>query len=171
MHVVSKTMLVKFASRVALAALASLASSGHALSKDKDGSDDPSAKADSTLPNIYLDLRTNYATLPANALSIGFSSPSFSPAIATLQTLSTLTNFPTLPGRPTLSSPSSRNVGLDVPLTVDVSDRVSLYGGFTASASQSGVADWSTLARRSRDRCHGVRPRPRGFSGPFPRQR
>ena len=146
MHVVSKTMLVKFASRVALAALASLASSGHALSKDKDGSDDPSAKADSTLPNIYLDLRTNYATLPANALSIGFSSPSLSTAIATLQTLSTLTNLPTLPGRPTLSSPSSRNVGLDVPLTVDVSDRVSLYGGFTASASQSGVSDWSTLA-------------------------
>jgi len=33
-----------------------------------------------------------------------------------------------------------------VPLTVDVTDRVSLYGGFTASASQSGVSDWSTLA-------------------------
>jgi hypothetical protein len=140
MQVVSKTRLVKFASRVALAGLASL--SGVALSKDKDGSEDPSAKSDSTLPNLYLDLRTNYATVPANALSIGFSSPSLSTAIATLQSLSSLTNGPTLPGRPTLSSPSSRNVALDAPLTVDVSDRVSLYGGFTASVSQSGMSDW-----------------------------
>jgi hypothetical protein len=31
------------------------------------------------------------------------------------------------------------------PLTVDVSDRVSLYGGFSASASQSGISDWSNF--------------------------
>ena len=146
MHVVSKTGLTNIALRVVLAGVASLSLSGIAVSKDKDDSDDPSAKAGSTLPNLYLDLRTNYATVPANALSIGFGSPSLSTAVATLQALSTLTNLPTLPGRPILSSPSSRNVALDVPLTVDVSDRVSLYGGFTASASQSGVSDWSTLA-------------------------
>jgi hypothetical protein len=146
MHVVSKTGLTNFALRAVIAAVASLSLSGIAVSKDQDGSDDPSAKAGSTLPNLYLDLRTNYASVPANALSIGFSNPSLSTAIATLQTLSTLTNLPTLPGRPPLSSPSSRNVALDVPLTVDVSDRVSLYGGFTASASQSGLSDWSTFA-------------------------
>jgi hypothetical protein len=130
-----------------LAALASCCLSGSALSKDKDSDDDgdASAKTASALPNIYLDLRTNYATVPANTLSIGFSSPSVSTAIATLQTLSALTNSPTLPTLPTLSSPSSRSIGVDVPLTVDVSDRISLYGGFTASASQSGMSDWSTF--------------------------
>lgn len=115
--------------------------SGVALGEDKEDNDGQTAM--STLPNIYLDLRTNYATAPANTLSIGFSNPSLSSAIATLQSLSALTNLPTLPS---LSSPASRSIGVDVPLTVDVSDRVSLYAGFTASASQGGMSDWSTLA-------------------------
>jgi hypothetical protein len=42
--------------------------------------------------------------------------------------------------------PSSQSIGVDVPLTVDVTDRISLYGGFTASTSQSGTSDWSALA-------------------------
>lgn len=104
---------------------------------------DDMAKAASALPNIYLDLRTNYATLPANSLSIGFSSPSLSTAIAALQSLSMLTNSST---RPILSSPSSQSVGVDVPLTVDISDSLSLYGGFTGSTSQSGTSDWTGLA-------------------------
>src|ERR1700737_3494277 len=135
------------ACRLALAGLLWLDFSGPALSNDSD--DGASAKAASTLPNIYLDLRTNYATVPANTLSIGFSNPSLSTAIATLQTLSPLTNFPTLPrlpGVPTPSSPSSQSFGFDLPLTVDLNDRVSVYGGFSASASQSGMSDWSTLA-------------------------
>jgi hypothetical protein len=123
---------------VALVALVSFFFSDLAQSKDNDdSSDDISAKAASALPNIYLDLRTNYAMLPANTLSIGFSNTSLSSALATLQSLSTLTNSPTLPTRPTLSSPSSQSIGVDVPLTVDLTDRVSLYGGFTTSASQS----------------------------------
>ena len=129
--------------RVALAGLLSFYFSGVALSKDKEDSDDQSAKAASTLPNIYLDLRTNYATVPANALSIGLSNPSLFSALVTLQTLTTITNSRTLP---TLSSPSSQSIGVDVPLTVDVSDRISLYGGFSASASRTGLSDWSTLA-------------------------
>ena len=64
--------------------------SDFAQSKDNDdSSDDRSAKAVSALPNIYLDLRTNYATVPANTLSIGFSNTSLSSALATLQTIST----------------------------------------------------------------------------------
>jgi hypothetical protein len=137
-------MLVRSAGRAALAGLVSFCFSGLALSKDAD-SDDAAEKAASTLPNIYLDLRTNYATVPANTLSIGFSNPSISSALATLQSLRALTNVPTLPTLPTLSSPSSRSIWVDVPLTVDVSDRVSLYGGFSASASQSGTSDWSTF--------------------------
>jgi hypothetical protein len=111
--------------------------------QSKDNDDDSSAKASSALPNIYLDLRTNYATLPANTLSIGFSNTSLSSALATLATVSTPTNFPT---RPTRSFPSSQSFGVDIPLTVDLTDRISVYGGFTASASQSGMSDWSTLA-------------------------
>jgi hypothetical protein len=102
--------------------------------------DNDAAKTASTLPNIYLDLRTIYSRVPANSLSIGFSNPSsVSSAIATLQTLSTL------PASPNLSSPASQSVGIDVPLTVDLNDRVSVYGGFSASTSQSGMSGWSTL--------------------------
>ena len=138
-----QTRLVRASCIVALGALVSVCFSGLAQSKDLD--DDNSAKT-ATLPNIYLDVRTNYATVPANTLSIGFSSSSLSTALATLQTLSTLTNSSTLSALPTLSSPSSRSIGVDIPLTVDVTDQLSLYGGFSASASQSGTSDWSTFA-------------------------
>ena len=86
--------------------------------------------ADSTLPNVYLDLRTYYTTLPANTLSIGLGA---SPAVVTL---------------PTLSS-SSRSIAVDAPLTVDLNDRLTIYGGVSASASQSGLSDWSTFAINS----------------------
>jgi hypothetical protein len=109
----------------------------------QDPSDSNSGSGSTSWPNIYLDLRTNYATVPANTLSIGFSSPSLSTAIAALRTLSDLSSSPRLP---VPSSPSSQSIALDVPLTVDVSDTVSLYGGFTASALQSGTSDWSSLA-------------------------
>ena len=106
---------------------------------DLDGDD--AAKTVSTLPNIYLDLRTIYSSVPANTLAIGFSNPSsISSAIARLQTLSTL------PNSSNLSSPASQSVGIDVPLTIDLNDRVSVYGGFSASTSQSGTSGWSTLA-------------------------
>jgi hypothetical protein len=112
---------------------------------DLDGDDTAktAAKTDSTLPNIYLDLRTNYSTVPANTVSIGFSNPSLSSAIAALQALSVLPNIPAFPNR---TSPSSQSAGIDVPLTIDLNDRITAYGGFSASASQSGASDWSTLA-------------------------
>ena len=138
-----RTGLVRASCLVVLGALVSVGFCGLAHGTELD--DDDPAKAASALPNIYLDLRTNYATVPANTLSIGFSSPSLSSALATLQTLSTLANSPAAPARPTLSSPASRSIGVDVPLTVDVTDRVSLYAGFSASASQSGLSDWSNV--------------------------
>jgi len=110
--------------------------------KDNSDSDDDSAKMTSTLPNIYLDLRTIYTSVPAGSLSIGFSPGSVSTIISALQTLSTLT--PTT--RPTLSSPASQSLGIDVPLTVDLNDRLSVYGGFSATTTQPGLADWSTFA-------------------------
>jgi hypothetical protein len=135
--------------RVVLGALMSLYCCDLARSKDnKDnsGSDDDSAKVASTLPNIYLDLRTIYTTVPANSLSIGFSPGSLSSILPALQAVSTLTNPPAIPTRPTLSSPASRSLGVDVPLTVDISDRMSVYGGFSANTVQIGSADWSTFA-------------------------
>jgi hypothetical protein len=108
-----------------------------------DVGDDTAKAAASTLPNIYLDLRTIYTTTPAGTLSIGFSNPSLSSALAALQSLAPLANSPALPTRP---SPSRQSAAVDVPLTVDLSDRVSVYGGFSASASQIAPSDWSTFA-------------------------
>ncbi|MBW5440807.1 hypothetical protein FXB41_40550 [Bradyrhizobium canariense] len=132
-----------------LAGVASLYLSSAALSKDNgssNGDSDDGAASTAALPNIYLDLRTNYAKVPANTLSIGFSNPSLTGALATLRTLSGLTNSPTVQSLPALSSPAGQNISMDVPFTVDVSDRVSLYSGLTGSTSQSGTSDWSTFA-------------------------
>lgn len=126
-----------------LGALVSIGFSDFAQSADLE---DDSAKAASTLPNVYLDLRTNYTMVPGNTLSIGFSNPSLSSALATLQSLATLTNSPALPIRPSLPN---RSAGVDVPLTVDLSDRFTAYGEFSASASQTGPSGWSTLAVNS----------------------
>jgi hypothetical protein len=119
---------------LALCAFASIGISASAQGADADSD---SAKAASSLPTTYLDLRTNYATLPANTLSIGFSNPSLSSVLASLQSL---TNSPTLPR----SLPSSRSLGVDVPLTVDF-DRISLYGGISGTTSQAGQSDWSAF--------------------------
>ena len=116
MGIVSKIRPVKFAFGVALAALASSSLSGAALGKDKDDGDDSSAK-DAWPPNIYLDLRTTYATIPANTLAIGLGNASFSTAFPVLATLSNLPSLPAgpLPAPPTLASPASQSIGVDVP--------------------------------------------------------
>ena len=107
--------------------------------------DDDLAKTASTLPNIYLDLRTVYTTVPANSLATGFSPGSLSSIIPALQRFLALTN-PANPTGPTLSAPASRSVGVDLPLTVDINDRISVYGGVSAATTQGGTADWTTLA-------------------------
>ena len=118
--------------------------SGSARSADAEVED--GGKFLSTWPNTYLDLRTNYSTLPGGTLSIGFSNPSLSSAIAFLQSSSALAGIPYRP-KPLL--PSSQSVGIDVPLTIDLNEQISVYGGFSATTSQSGMSDWSTLAIES----------------------
>jgi hypothetical protein len=147
MSIVSRIKPVKLASGVALAALASLSLSGFALGKDKDDGDDSSAK-DIWPPNIYLDLRTTYATIPANTLAIGLGNASLSTAFPVLATLSNLPSLPSgpLPALPALFSPASRSIGVDVPLTVDLGDRVSVYGGFSATTSRTEMTDWSNFS-------------------------
>ena len=130
--------------RVAFAGLVLVCFSGLALGKDADNGDDGSVKAAST-PNLYLDLRTNYGTFPAGSLSIGFGgfgALNGHPALSALAGFSRFSNLTTLPA---FSSPSSQSVGLDVPLTSDLNDRVSVYGGFSASASRTDLSDWSAL--------------------------
>jgi hypothetical protein len=128
-----QTAFTRSARRATLGVLISLCFSGLALGKDKSSDDDDAAKPRPELPNVYLDLRTIYTTLPANTLSIGFSAP---PLLSTLSNLSSLS---------TPSTPSSRSIALDVPLTVDVRDWLSVYGGVSGSASQAGDAAWTSF--------------------------
>jgi opacity protein-like surface antigen len=131
--------------RVAFAGLVLISSSCLALGKDVDDGDDESAKIGSA-PNLYLDLRTNYATIPAGSLSIGLGGFGLfagqHPALSNLANLAGLSSLPTLP---ILTSPSSRSIALDVPLTIDLNDRVSLYGGFSAGASRTDLSNWSAF--------------------------
>ena len=116
---------------LALAVSLSLSLSGVAFGKDNGDDDDDTAKP--KLPNFYLDMRTIYSTVPAGSLSIGFSAP---PLLSTLSTLAAL---------PTPTSPSSRSVNIDFPLTVDVNDRLSVYGGVSGGSTQTGTAPWTGI--------------------------
>lgn len=98
---------------------------GAAFAAD-DGDAEPE-KAASGLPNIYLDMRTNYLTVPAGTLAIGFGN-SFS-----------------LPALSSLSSVSGQGVAIDLPLTVDFNDRLSVFGGITASTTKTDITSWSSL--------------------------
>lgn len=127
-----KTRLARACQLMALGAAVSLCSSGLAFARDSGEEDEAPAKP--ALPNVYLDLRTIYTTLPAGTLSVGFSTP---PLLATLSNLSSIA---------TLTSPSSRSVAIDLPVTVDVNDRLSVYGGISGTTSQSGTDRWTAFA-------------------------
>lgn len=137
----ARAVLVRSACRVAFAGLVLICSACLAFGKDADDGDEESAKTASA-PNIYFDLRTNYATFPAGSLSVGFGSLGLFAGHPALSTLSNLSSLPSLSTLPALSSPSSRSIGLDVPLTMDLNDRVSVYGGFSASTSRTDLSDW-----------------------------
>lgn len=98
--------------------------------------DDGDAPAKPTVPNIYLDLRTTYATIPAGTLGLGFGNTSLSAAFEALAAR----RGATLPS----GLPAAKSIAIDLPLTVDVSDRVSLYGGVSGSTTDIG-SGWSTF--------------------------
>lgn len=83
--------------------------------------DDESSGTKSKLPNVYLDLNTQYTTVPPNTLAIGFRN-FVSPIPAAAQV-----------------------VTLNAPLTVDISDRISLYGGVSSSTSRTDTTSWSSM--------------------------
>jgi hypothetical protein len=117
--------------------------SGSAVAKDvKDDDDDASLSG----PNVYIDFRTNYSYVPGGTLSTGLGDTSLFGTLSQLAALRKLLDRPTLPGRPQLSAPTNQGVGVDVPLTVDLGEALSLYGGFTGSASYNGLSGWSDVA-------------------------
>ncbi|MBN9603158.1 MAG: hypothetical protein J0G33_09520 [Afipia felis] len=114
---------------VAAALVLTATSRNSALAGDGDKDDAKPAKADaSPLPNIYLDMRTNYFTVPAGTLNIGFG------------------NSLSLPSLSSLSSVAGQGVTIDLPLTVDFNDRFSVFSGVTASTSKTDLSSWSSLA-------------------------
>ncbi|MDH2348430.1 hypothetical protein QCM79_39450 [Bradyrhizobium sp. SSUT77] len=105
-------------------------SAGAAFASDDD------APAKPSVPNVYLDLRTIYATIPAGALGLGFGNTSLSAAFEALAAR----QGATLPN----GLPAAKSIAVDLPLTVDVSDRVSLYGGVSGSTTDIG-GGWSSF--------------------------
>nr|WP_244654211.1 hypothetical protein [Bradyrhizobium campsiandrae] len=97
---------------------------------------DEDAPAKPDIPNIYLDLRTTYATIPAGTLGLGFGNTSLSAAFEALAAQRGVT----LPN----GLPAAKSIAVDLPLTVDVSDRVSLYGGVSGSSTNVG-GGWSSF--------------------------
>ncbi|MGY8638105.1 hypothetical protein RAD15_37100 [Bradyrhizobium sp. 14AA] len=117
---------------VALGLLCLTMSAGAAFAADEE--EDKPAKPD--VPNIYLDLRTIYAAIPAGTLGLGFGNTSLSAALGALAAR----------GGTSLSNglPAAKSIAVDLPLTVDVSDRVSLYGGVSGSTTDIG-GGWSAF--------------------------
>ena len=72
----SKAIAARSIRAALLATLASFYFGQPALAKDDD--DEP-AKPAPAIPNLYLDVRTNYSTVPAGALSIGFGNTGLNP--------------------------------------------------------------------------------------------
>jgi hypothetical protein len=77
-----------------------------------------------TTPRLYLDVSATYASIPASSFAIGFRN-SFSLA--------------------NLTSLSAQSVALSLPVTVDVSDRLSIYAGLNTYASRSEGYSWSSM--------------------------
>jgi hypothetical protein len=105
-----------------------------------DGEDDGPSKP-SFPPTMYLDLRTNYAVVPGGSLPIGFGSPALLTALQSLALSNA--NATTVPV--SLSLASRQAVSIDAPMTIDVSDAVSLYAGITGSATRVEGMDWSSF--------------------------
>lgn len=96
--------------------------------------EDEEDAAKPAVPNLYLDLRTSYASVPAGTFGLGFGTTSLSAALQTLA----VRRGATLPN----GLPAAKSIAVDLPLTVDVNDRVSLYGGVSGSTTDIGDG-WS----------------------------
>lgn len=92
--------------------------------------------ADVSVPTIYLDLRTIYAQVPAGSLAFGFGHP----------TLFNTQRFATSRGVAfPVGLPTAKSLNMDFPLTVDVTESVSLYAGVSGSSTNFGSTGFSSF--------------------------
>lgn len=117
-----------FRSVLGVGAIVICTTSTHAFAADAE--DDSDAKP--AVSTMYLDLRTYYAQIPAGALAF-IGHPSLFSSLRTLGTA------------PPAGLSASKSLNVDLPFTVDVTDRVSLYAGISGSSTQSGSAGWSSF--------------------------
>jgi hypothetical protein len=94
------------------------------------------AATEAQVSAIYLDLRTIYAQVPAGSLAFGFGHPTLFNALSLAK--SNGSAFPA-------GLPAARSLNVDFPLTVDVTDSVSLYAGVSGNSTEFGGAGWSSF--------------------------
>jgi hypothetical protein len=124
--VLKRDRVLRAAAQVLMALLCFVLMSGIAGAASDDD-DDSMPKAKPAFPTTYLDLSTGYTTLPAGVLALGFG---YTGQFAAL---------------PTTGLPASRNLGVNAPLTVDLNDRVSIFGGVHASTTDVGSLGWTAF--------------------------
>lgn len=101
------------------------------------GADDDDGATNASIPAIYLDMRTIYAQVPAGSLAFGFGHPTLFNALQPLAT----------PNRAALPAglPAAKSLNVDFPLTVDVTDSVSLYAGVSGNSTDFGGTGFSSF--------------------------
>ena len=110
----------------------------------KDGDDDNgSAGQPASTPSIYLDMKTTYATIPAGSLPIGLGNAT---VFTTLQSLALTSGSVAVPQPHSVTLPAAQAVVTDLPMTIDVTDAVSLYAGASVSSTSTPLTGWSTPA-------------------------
>jgi hypothetical protein len=121
--------------KIALAFAFCIVFAGLALADDDDDGSESAPKT----PKIYLDMRTTYAAIPAGSLPIGFGSSALSTALQSLA----LRNGSTIAMPSGALLPSRRAIAIDLPLTVDVTDKVSLYAGVSGTTTFASMQGWT----------------------------
>ncbi|WP_371815096.1 hypothetical protein [Bradyrhizobium sp. CCBAU 51753] len=101
------------------------------------GANDDGGAVNASTPAVYLDLRTIYAQVPAGSLAFGFGHPTLFNALHALA-MPNRAAFPT-------GLPAAKSLNVDFPLTVDVTDSVSLYAGVSGSSTEFGNTGWSSV--------------------------
>ncbi len=79
-------------------------------------------------------------SIPAGALPIGLGNPAL---FSTLQSLA-LSSGSALPQPGGISLPAIQAAVIDLPMTIDVTDGVSLYAGVSATSTSTPLTGWST---------------------------
>lgn len=140
----SKSVSLRSAAEMLLAGLMLVCSAGLVHSADTDDDDDDSTAADA--PAVYLDLRTYVTRLPAGSLPVGFGN---SALFTALQSLAMTNGHPIRTTANALGLPAHSTLAVDLPLTVDLSDSISLYAGVSGSTTNANGIDLSSFSLTS----------------------